>query len=254
MQLFFASKETLGRTAALVAIMLTCLGAALPSAAQQASEVPFGQRYPAASIDSTEAADIVLDAASKEHAKLDYDYIDDQRACYSKFFVSYCLDNAKDHHRILSKQVREVEAVANVYKRQTKADERDKSLNEQRIKDEQDAGRRLQDQQSKAAATARQLQDSAVKQQTVNTRESLSVGHENDRVALHDAKIRADDAAEAAKAPQRVANEQAYKEKVKAAEVHRLDVEAKKAAKEKDIAEKKRQSQVVPAPAPDFGK
>jgi len=260
MQLFSATKKNLGRTATLAVIMLTCLGATLPSAAQQTSAVPFNQRYPAASIDSTERADVVLDAASKEHANLDYDYIDDQRACYSKFFVAYCLGNARDHHRILSKQVREVEAVANAYKRQAKADERDKSLNEQRIKDDADAARRLQDQQNKAAATVRQLQDSASKKQTVDARENLSVGHENDRVAAHNAKVSADAAAEAAKAPQRAANEQAYKEKQISAEAHRLDVAAKKAAKEKDLASKKQQATAAsvtapaPAPAAEFGK
>jgi len=241
MQLFFTSKKTLGNAAMLACIVFGCL-AALPAVAQQIAPVPFNERYPVTSIQSPEAADVALDAANKEHAVLDYQYIDAQRACYQNFFVAYCLGNAKDKHRALSRQVREVETAANAYKRQAKADERDKSLNEQRIKDELDAARRLQDQQDKLAASARKVTEGDAKGKAVAARENLSEGHENDRVAAHEAKVRLDAADEAAKAPQRAANEQAYKEKVKAAEAHRLDVAAKKAAKDIEHAAKQQQA------------
>lgn len=249
MHSLFASKKMLKHAFGLLGLLLMSLANGVPVMAQETnsvvlSELPFAQRYPANSINSVERADQILDVAAKERALLDYRYIDDQRACYKHFFVSYCLENAKEHHRVLIKQIREIEAVANSYKRQSKADDRDKSLEEQRIKDEQDAARRLQDQQNKAASTALQLKDSAVKQQTVDTREGLAAGHENDRVKAHQAKLQADAADEAAKAPQRAANEEAYKEKVKAAQAHRLDVEAKKAAKEKERAAKKQQAKV----------
>lgn len=247
MHSLFASKKILKHALGLLGLPLMVLATCTPAIAQEAdklavTEIPFSQRYPANSINSIERADQVLDVAAKERASLDYQYIDDQRACYKHFFVAYCLENAKEHHRVLIKQIREIEAVANSYKRQSKADDRDKSLEEQRIKDDQDAARRLRDQQNKSAATARQVKDSAAKQQTVDAREDSAVGHENDRVRAHQAKLKAEAADEAAKAPQRAANEQAYKDKVKAAEAHRRDVEAKKAAKDKERAEKKQQA------------
>ena len=172
MHSFFASKKMLTHALGLLGLCLISLLTSVPAMAQNTnsvalSEIPFGQRYPANSINSVERADQVLDITAKERAALDYQYIDDQRACYKHFFVAYCLENVKEHHRVLIKQIREVEAVANTYKRQSKADDRDKSLEEQRVKDEQDAARRLQDQQNKAAATARQVKESAAKQKTV---------------------------------------------------------------------------------------
>lgn len=254
MQLFFASQKTWRQAAAVAGLMLASLAAATTVSAQQPAqaEPTFNQRYPAASIHSTEAADAALEAANKERAMLEDRYLDDQRACYKKFFVSSCLEAAKERNRASVKEVKEVEVVANAYKRQAKADERDKSLSEQRVKDEQDAARRAKDQQDKAAASARKVQESEAKQRSVAEREGKADGHADDRVKAHEAKLRSIQAEEAAKAPQRAANEQAYKDKVKAAEAHKKDVEARKADKERERAAKQvPATPVAPAdPAP----
>lgn len=239
MQLLFSNK-TVGQVTALASIVLAFAAVPLSASAQQAViDTPFNQRYPVESIQSTETADAVLLQASKERTMLGDRYIDDQRDCFKKFFVSSCLEDAKERNRISLKQVREVEVAADEFKRQSKADDRDKSLSEQRIKDEQDAIRRAKDQKDKQASSARKTKDSAVKQRSVSERETQAAGHADDRVKAHQAKVQSDAAAEAAKAPQRAANEKAYKEKVKAAEAHRLDVAAKKAEKQRDLAAKK---------------
>lgn len=251
MQLFF---QKLSRRLLPVASCTAFLLALLPLAATAAEQVygtpgkpTFDQRYPSGSIRSVESADDVLSEASTERDVIADQYIDDQRACYKKFFVSSCLEDAKERNRVAVKQVRDVEVEANAYKRQDKADERDKSLAEQHAKDEQDAARRMQDQKEKEAASARKIKESASKQQQVSDRERQSAGQQDARVKAHEAQVRKTQAEEAAKAPQRAANEQAYKEKVKQAEAHRLDVEAKKAEKTRERAAKQ---QAAPAPVP----
>ncbi|ASU41334.1 hypothetical protein hmeg3_08800 [Herbaspirillum sp. meg3] len=254
MQLFFEYSSRRVVTCALGLLALLPLSISTAQAAEQAYGTPgqptFDQRYPSGSIQSTDAADEILLEADKERQVINDQYIDEQRACYKKFFVSSCLEAAKERNRVAVRQVRDVEVEANAYKRQAKADDRDKSLAEQHAKDEQDAARRAQDQKEKAAASARKIQESAAKQKQVAERETQAEGQADVRVKAHEAQVRKTQAEEAAKAPQRAANEQAYKEKVKQAEVHRKEVEAKKAEKERERAAKQQTPAAAPAATP----
>ncbi|EJL92187.1 hypothetical protein PMI16_01126 [Herbaspirillum sp. CF444] len=249
MHLFFEHSSR--RLLACAVVWLTLLPLTA-SAAEHVYGTPgqptFDQRHPSGSIQSADAADDILIEADKERQVINDQYIDDQRACYRKFFVASCLEDAKERNRVAVRQVRDVEVEANAYKRQAKADERDKSLAEQHAKDEQEALRRAQDQKEKAAASERKIQESMAKQKQVTERETQTAGQADLRVKAHEAQVRQKQAEEAAKAPQRAANEQAYKEKVKQAEAHRKEVEAKKAEKERERAAKQRQA---PAAAPD---
>ncbi len=252
MQLLFASKKTLGQVALLSGIALGLFTAALSAQAetQTTADTPFNQRYEPDAIQSTEDADMALNAANEDRRILADRYVDDQRECYNKFFVSSCLEDAKERNRVSIKAIRDVEAAANAYKRQAKADDRDKSLSEQHLKDEQDAKRRAADQKSRIATSVRKSKDGAAKQRSVSAREAQADGHADDRVKAHQAKLRSEQAAEAAKAPQRAANEQAYKDKQKSAAAHRQDVAAKKAAKQRELAAKQQQMPAATDSAP----
>jgi len=255
MQLFL---ETSSRRFISCAVAMAALLALSPLAAAAAEQVygtpgkpSFDQRYPSGAISSADVADDILAEAAKEREVINDQYIDEQRDCYHKFFVSSCLEGAKEHNRIAVKQVRNVEVEANAYKRQSKADERDKALAEQHSKDDQDAARRAQDQKDKAAASARKIQESGSKQQQVNDRERQRAGQADLRVKAHEAQVSKTQAEEAAKAPQRAANEKAYQEKVKQAEAHRKDVEAKKAEKVRERAAKQQQAPAAVPPPVD---
>lgn len=258
MQLFFEHSSRRLLACAIAVLTWLPFSASTATAANLVYGTPgkptFDQRYPSGSISSTDAADEILAEADKERQVINDQYIDDQRACYHKFFVASCLEDAKERNRVAVKQVRDVEVEANAYKRQAKADERDKALSEQHAKDEQDAARRAQDQKDKAEASARKIEESATKQKQVAEREHKTEGQEDMRVRAHEAQVRKTQAEEAAKAPQRAANEQAYKEKVKQAEAHRLEVEAKKAEKDRERAAKQQASPAAgsaPASLPD---
>lgn len=248
MQLFFVVKKKSRQAVVFACVMLVSLLVSLPLLAST-TDAPFNQRYPVAGIHSIEAADEALTAVGKERAIIEARYIEEQRLCYRKFFVSSCLEGAKDRNRMRTKQMREVEVSANVYKRQAKADERDKFLGEQRIKDEQDAVRRTKDQQDKAAISERKEQERADKQHAVSAREAQTAGRGDERVKAHQAKLRSAEAAATAEAPQRAINIQIYQEKVKAAELHRQDVEGKKTAKDSQRAVKQAQVPTISDPS-----
>jgi colicin import membrane protein len=86
--------------------------------------------YPAGSIMTNEKADAALATVDQFTASAEARYLDEQRVCYTKFFAQRCLDTAKDNHRVTIKAIRQVDIEANRYKRQARADESERSLNE----------------------------------------------------------------------------------------------------------------------------
>ena len=246
MQLFSFVMGNRLRLKVLVMGMMAMCAMPLTATAQQAQQAQqasdsikaFTQRYPAGSIKSVELANQALTDAAQERIKQEDQYIEEQHLCYTRFFVSSCLEDAKQANRMVVKQIREIEGAANAFNRQATVDERDKALAEQRILDEQDAIRRQQDQKEQAEATARKLAESAASVKEVKERERLTAGQADLRIKQQELKLREIEASEAAKAPERAANERAYQQKVKDAEAHRLEVEAKKAEKMRERAAK----------------
>lgn len=219
--------------------------------AELEGRAPLKQRYPAGSIKSGDAAQKALDEAKEDREVATVRYAIDQRACYRKFLVNSCLEEARDRKRLADKGIQQVENEANVYQRQANVDERDRSLAEQHAKDEEDAARRRQEQQEKEAASARKVQESNAKNREVQQRIDQNKDVPPDyRIREHEAKVRQQQAEEAARAPERAANAAAREQRIKDAEAHRLDVERKKAENERERAErKKRQEQPTTAPA-----
>lgn len=214
------------------------------------ARAPLSQRYPTGSIKSDEAAQKALDEAKEDRHAAEVRYVIDQRACYKKFLVASCLDEAKERKRVAEKGIKQVENEANVYQRQTTVDERDRSLAEQKVKDDQDAARRLEEQKQKEADAARKVKESNAKNRQVQQRIDQNKDVPPDlRIREHEAKVRQQQAEEAAKAPERAANAAAREQRIKDAEAHRLDVERKKAENERERAErKKNQEQSGAAP------
>jgi hypothetical protein len=208
------------------------------------ARAPLNQRYPAGSIASGETAQKALDEAAQDRQAAQVRYVIDQRACYKKFLVASCLEEAKERKRVADKNIKQVEVEANAYQRQATVDERDRTLAEQHAKDEEDSARRLQEQKQKEAASAHKVQESNAKNREVQQRIDQNKDVPADyRIREHDAKIRQQQAEEAARAPERAANAAAREQRVKDAEAHRLDVERKKAENERERAERKQRQQ-----------
>lgn len=212
------------------------------------ARAPLSQRYPAGSIKSDEAAQKALDEARQDRQAASVRYVVDQRACYRKFLVNSCLEEAKERKRLADKNIKQVEVEANTYQRQATVDERDRTLAEQRVSDEQDAARRLEEQKQKEADSARKVQESNAKNREVQQRIDQNKDVPADyRIREHEAKMRQQQAEDAANAPERAANAAAREQRIKDAEAHRLEVERKKADNERE--RKARQQQPATAPA-----
>lgn len=205
---------------------------------------PIAQRFPAGSIKSDALAQKALDEAAEDRQVAELRYILDQRACYPKFLVSDCLEAARDRKRLTEKGIKAVEYEAKVFQRQATVDDRDRSLAEQRAKDEEDAARRLADQKQKEADSARKVEESRAKNSEVQQRIDQNKNVPADyRVRQHEAEVQRQQAEEAARAPTRAANAAQRQRRIQEAEEHRQEVERKKAENERERAERKQRQQ-----------
>jgi len=208
------------------------------------ARAPITTRFPAGSIKSDEQAQKALDEAAEDRQAMDLRYILDQRACYPKFLVADCLEAARDRKRLAEKRIKQVEYEAKVFQRQATVDDRDRSLADQRAKDEQDAARRQQEQKDKEASSARKVEESNAKNREVQQRIDQNKDVPADyRVRQHEAEVRRQQAEEAARAPERAANAAQRQRRIQEAEEHRLEVERKKAENERERAERKKKQQ-----------
>lgn len=208
------------------------------------ARTPIRQRYPAGSIKSLETAQAVLDEVAEDRQAVQLRYVLDQRACYPKFLVNKCLEEARDRKRLADKDLKQAEYEANVFQRQANVDDRDRSLADQRAKDQEDAARRQAEQKQKEAAAARKVQESNDKNREVQQRIDANKDVPADyRVREHEAKQRQQQTEDAARAPQRAANAAERQRRIQEAEQHRLEVERNKAEKERERAQRQKNQQ-----------
>lgn len=191
-------------------------------------------RYPTGSISSAEMAERAVAEVGKARARIEAQFEADQRACYEKFFANECIDNAKERRRHALAQVRPIEVEANAFQRRERVAERDKALADRNAKREQEEAQRLKQQQENESIAAKKTEDMARK--TAQAEANARNAGPSRRQAEHDAKLRELEAQDRADAQKRADNVAAYERKVKEAEAHRRDVEAKKKEKEQERA------------------
>ena len=103
----------------------------------------FAARYPAGSIQTVEQARQALDDVELERKFAGEDFLDAKDICLKKFFVTSCLDKAKEVRRKTMNSIRVVEVEANAYLRKEKAAERDRNVAERMRKAESVEGNRV---------------------------------------------------------------------------------------------------------------
>lgn len=215
----------------------TACAAAQLAIAQQSQDAPAA-RYPAGSITTVEQADRALSFAATERDAAEQRYAAEQEKCYTKFFATSCMDEARERRRKALADIRAVEVQANEFKRKERAAERDREA-AQRIADSEakraDHERQLlQKQQNEAAADAgeKQVAPEAPREAAVSS------DGKTDRVIRHEAKVRREQSAQAANAARRAENVAAYERKQKEAEARLKEVENRRAEKERERSRK----------------
>lgn len=198
----------------------------------------ISDRYPSGSIRSVEIADHALTDVEQERSLVEARFADEERACYPKFFVTSCLDAAKEKRRRALAEIQQVEVEANAFKRRARVEERDKALADKAP------------QAAPIIKPSKEVKESnAVPKKStpsVDQRSDRSGAPKDrdegaaipDRAAQHKAKLEKLNEEEAASARKRAENVAEYERKVRAAEERQREVAARKAEKERKRAAK----------------
>lgn len=197
-----------------------------------AGSEPVARRYPPGAIHSVQQAKQALADVSAERAAVESRFSAEQSNCYSKFFASSCMDQAKERRRAALEQLRAVEVNANLFLRRDRAEQRDREVERKRAQDEAERAERLQ----RAAQTA--AKKDRTESRAANAVSTPQGNPDPDRVARHEQKLRQMQAEEAANAGQRAANVAAYQRKVREAQERQQEVAQKKAEKERERTNK----------------
>lgn len=197
-----------------------------PEITSKAASTSIVERYPAGSIKTVETADAALADVARERAAIEARFSADEQACYPKFFATSCVEQAKERRRQALSKLRKVELEANAFKRQDRAQERDKAAAERQARAEADRLER-----------ERALQEKPAEQKDTSQSEKRGTEHSAptvfpDRVAEHEARMKRLQEEEQANEKKRAENVADYEKKVKAAQERQRKVAERKAKKE----------------------
>jgi hypothetical protein len=228
-----------------------------PSHAQSAATAQdLAARYPLGSIHSVEQADAALAMVVAERSLIAQRHAQQEAACYPRFWVSSCLEQAADARRVALTNARRIEVEAARFKREAKVLEHDKAMAERRQLDAENAPQRMIKEQDFARV---QAEREAAEAKAVADKQAASAREEETRqkTAQHqaqiDAKMKRAAKQQAAKAATRADKEAAFAKKQQDAKARQEELaqrreEHEKKAAEKAEAEKKAAEKAASAP------
>src|SRR5438105_1480713 len=101
-------RAILGARGAMLGVLLAACGANRPAP----------REVPPPPVTSVAQADAQLAAVARERSAIEVRFAERERYCYDKFFVTGCLDEAKERHRSALAAQRAIEVQAERFKRQ----------------------------------------------------------------------------------------------------------------------------------------
>jgi len=225
----------------------TCLTALLIASAahgvqaQQATEAidanSVVSRFPPGSIQSVESANTALVDAKKERAEIEARFAQEKQDCLPKFFISSCVDKAKERRRQALLRLRPVEIEANTFKRQSRVTSRDEALEKRRQKDA-DAGIDRAAPSTTPPPFGVEATPPVDGDSRAGSKPPKKAGV--DRTARHEERLKSTPEEERLDAAQRAKNVADYERKVKEAEARQQEVAKRKAEKYRKIEEKRK--------------
>jgi colicin import membrane protein len=200
------------------------------------------ERYPSGSIQSVTTADQALADVQQQRSQVEARFADAERACYSKFFVTSCIDSAKETRRRALIEIQQVEIEANAFKRRARVEERDKALADRASQAAPIATPAKEPKNNDAAPQKRDANpaqhSTQPSKESGEPKRTVQPAASRDRVAQHNAKLEKLKAKEAANAQKRAENVAAFEKKARDAEERQREVAARKAEKERKRAAK----------------
>jgi colicin import membrane protein len=190
-------------------------------------------------VTSVAQADLQLAAVARERAGIESRFAERERVCYAKFFVTSCLDEAKERRRSALAAQRAIEVQAERFKRQATVEERDRKLAE--------ADKKYREEEARLAA------EPPKPARVVEAAPAPRAPTAPARVAERDARLKAAEAKDAADAPKRAQNVRDFERRKAESEERQRDVARKKAERAakaaKKAEEEKAKAALSPAPA-----
>lgn len=210
------------------------------------------ERYPSGAITSTETAAQALADVKQQSALIETQFAENEAACYEKFFVTFCLDKAKQRRRMALKQLESIEVEANAYNRRARVEERDQALRERQAKQEARASERAdtqaKDENLSAPASPGDISDVEAQARQASSAPSAvpAKNYNRERAAQHAQDLAKEKEQERAEAQKRAENIRAYEKKQQRSLERQREIaaekeakESRRAAKESEPAEKK---------------
>jgi colicin import membrane protein len=199
------------------------------------------ERYSPGKINSREIANQALAETEKQRALVETQFSEEEVVCYEKFFVTSCMDAAKDRRRSALKQLNAIEVEANAYNRRANIERRDQALRERQLDREAKTAERQNavnpaspGKGNEAPATPQDIADVESKsRQSTSSADAAPTKHYNTKRAAEHAEGQAKDRAkEGAEAKKREDNAKAYEKKQQRSMERQGEIAAEKAAKE----------------------
>lgn len=183
------------------------------------------ERYPAGSIQSAETADAALEEVSRARSGVEASFAAEEQACYPKFFITSCVEQARERRRLALQPLRKIELEANTFKRRERVSKRDDAAAERQAKAQAEEAERAQI--KKESKDLGPMQEQAAGDVQPNVQMTNS-----ERSAQHEAKLDRLQQEESKNVEKRSANALAYEKKQQAAQERQKKVAERKAKKE----------------------
>ncbi len=193
--------------------ILACAVFLGPARAQDAAMV--AEQFPPGSVTSEEGARAALEAVNTARADVQARFARDEAACYDRFFVNHCIDEAKERRREALESLDAIEIEAERFERGLRAQKRDADMIERR---------------QRAAENAEQA--AAVEVPPVREPRSGPLGPQGDPRAPKERRLPPTPEQERARERERAENEAAYARKVQEVKERKEAVARRKAEKE----------------------
>jgi colicin import membrane protein len=201
------------------------------------------ERYAPGRINSTEIASQALDEVGQQRAMTEAQFAKQEVVCHEKFFVTSCMDAAKDRRRAALKQLRAIEVEANAYNRRANAERRERALRERQLKQETEAADRQSmanpeksGKESETQATPQDIADVESRSRRITaTGDAAQTKPYNTERAAERAKEQSQEREkESAAAKKRADNVEAYKKKQQHSIERQREIAAEREAKKKE--------------------
>lgn len=195
------------------------------------------ERYPSGAIISAETADQALQDVKRQRALAQERFAREEAVCHEKFFVTACVDAAKDRRRMALKQLESIEVEANAFLRRSRAEQRDQVLRERQSKQD------TQSTDGKADAPAGSDDIAELERQARQAASASSAApvrnYNTERAAQRAQKLARQKEKEIAEAQERAENIRSYEKKQQRSLERQREIAAKKEAKERVRAAEK---------------